>query len=107
LVINFFLNVRVSNSIKCKEEKKTKKKTGLNGTKKNRVKWDRDRGPHFSLQRLQHISVYTPPEYIRAPAGPARSCSAVPYRLAVQFKPELSFFTTKLPFVVSSLLLSS
>jgi hypothetical protein len=32
IFFNFFLNVSVSYSIKCKEKKKTNKKTGLNGT---------------------------------------------------------------------------
>jgi hypothetical protein len=32
IFLNFFLNVSVSYSIKCKDEKKKQKKTGLNGT---------------------------------------------------------------------------
>ncbi len=43
------------------------------------------RRSNVPFRSYQHLSVYTPPEYIRAPAGPARSCSAVPYRLAVPF----------------------
>jgi hypothetical protein len=48
IFLNFFLNVSVTYPIKCKEEKKQK-------TKKNRVKWDRGRGQHFSLQRLNSV----------------------------------------------------
>jgi len=54
--------------------------------------------------RLPATLLCTPPEYIRAPAEPAKQRSAVPYRLAVQSQPGLSLFTTKLPFVVSSCL---
>ena len=65
------------------------------------------RHSNLLLRGYQRLSIYIPPEYIRAPAEPAKQRSAVPYRLAVQFQPELSLFTTKLPFVLSFLLLSS
>ena len=57
--------------------------------------------------RLPAPLLYTPPEYIRAPAEPTKQRNTVPPSRAVQFQPELSLFTTKLLFVVSSLLLSS
>ena len=48
------------------------------------------RRPNVPLRGYQHLSAYTPPEYIRAP--PVQPSSAEPYRSTVQHHSELSQF---------------
>ena len=48
------------------------------------------RRPNVPLRGYQHLSAYTPPEYIRAP--PVQPGSAEPYRSTVQHHSELSQF---------------
>ena len=61
------------------------------------------RRPNVPLRGYQHLSAYTPPEYIRAP--PVQPSSAEPYRSAVQHHSELSHYNTAVSPSVTSLAL--
>ena len=61
------------------------------------------RRPNVPLRGYQHLSAYTPPEYIRAP--PVQPSGAEPYRSAVQHHSELSHYNTAVSPSVTSLAL--